>query len=1009
MGKITLAIEQRWRLQEGIGARLYPLLFLHVLVLATTIFGIALSYTLLLGNTGPEALPRAFFSVGVVTVAVMVAAELLERLVSAGAVYLGIAVLTLIGALAVRLMLPVAWVGGSFLAFVVAESSFLLLVRRLRSLALHVFDELEWGRLQTFVLPVQACGGVIGAVLLIPFVLEGTYLGAALTWLLLLVGTIVAVAWVAKGLPPPKPTVHLPLARWRGLFRTFPILGGLVGISIWSRILRFAIQGTTLAFWGNRMPIDSLGLMISALLLANALMVVGLTLTMQRVSLRFGAGAIGLIYSAVAFVFLALWFFIPGSWTLAILISLSWTTLVPGLQLGFIRQAVVLFPRELIHSVRTLLFITCSAIGALLGGVALLFYPLPLDGRVPIGITLIGAAIAVLFAVVAARLFARQWRETLAGRGLEAGIVAQIDDAQPASAEEIESLLNSEDPESIRVGFFLAARAHDPAPYADAVEAALPRASTPACRAAALDCLGHLPSERLAQLLTSGNDQVRARALAAVARYRIPVGIAPITTSLRDESSWVQLLACAAAWRLGMAKLADVAWGGLNLADIGEEGLLEFLEIIQRGAPIETIRVLKQLAHFPLPRIRQAAMPALARALRGETAGHADLLETGIKGVMHEAPSVRAAAVDLLVASGTDNAADYLAPLLEDGSEEVRLAAARGLSQLGLAGADVAKAALNDPRPWVVEAAIYALGANRSGRDHLESFLQLRLDDFVAATQLPWSLRFGQGVWLPISTAMQNRRQRLIRYVGAALGSTGRTAAARALELLMGSLVSDVRKQLCQVFSRHAPRRWANALLPTLREPEPLPQEIDPHHPLVVAYLKRAMTQGLDPFLQVGAQMTWAAIEDEEPPELSKELPMNRLLFLKNIPYFEGLLLEELLVVDERLQQETYAAGETIFKEGATGDRFYIIWEGSVDLLRGETKIATLQKGDHFAEMAIFEDAPRSATAIAATPCTLLALQKQAFQTLVLQQPTILLHICKELSHRLRKATSSLV
>lgn len=1001
---LTLAIERRWRLRAGLGRFVPLLLALHVVVLIAAFFGMALSYTLFLANAGPHLLPHVFFAMGVALLIAMGVAELFSRWVFQGWVYLGIGVATVFSVVLVRLMLPSSPVGGSFVAFVVAEISFALLVRRLRTVALLLFDEFEWGRLSGFFLPVQAVGGIVGALLLLPWVSTGRYDGAVWLWAILSAGAVILTAMVVGKLPRRSVgavgAFDLPVSRWRGILFTFPVVGALAVISIVGRIVRYAIQANTFAFFGERVggaPV-TLGLLIVVVVAANAVIVSLFTLSTERMSQRIGVGATAMVYAVARLALLIIWVFIPASWPVALLVSLSWFSLMPGLQLTYVRQVLVLLPKKMIGAVRTLIFIVCTAVGAFLAGLILLFYPTPLDSRSAIVWTTVAAAVVVAMSLWTALLLRRRWKTAFRGKGLGLEGLDESPDAIPAQPAEIEQLLAEEDPESIRIGFFLAGHSQEPERYAALAAAALPRATTPACRSAALDYLGHVSAEQLAALLDSDVVQVRARALAAIALHKIPVGIVPVTSRLRDDDTWVQLLACAAAWQLGMGKLATAAWKGLNLSDIDENSLLEFLEIIRRGAPTETLRVLKQLTLFPSPRVREAAVHTLGLALQGIVEGHADLLEVALKASVHKEPRIRAAAVDLLVASGSDNRVEHVARLIEDPSDLVRQVAARGLSKLGLRGIEAAATYLDSPRPWEVEAAIWALAASgKPARALLDRWFKPRLDDFSVSLKLPPCLREEGGIWAPISRAMQNRQHRLLLYITAALDGMGLDQSALALRQLMRPQLKEVRGHLTQLIRREAPRRYAAIVDHELTSKlhDPVDPERYTHHPLVLAYLEQAMEQALDPFLQEGAQMVWAAIHH-------KEIPVNRLLFLKGIPYFEGLLLEELLIIDEQLRQEIFSKGETIFEEGSPGERFYIIWEGSVALTRGNQKIATLEQGAHFAEMSLFEEVPRSATATAATSCTLLSLEKQAFDTLVLQRPTILLHICKELSHRLR-------
>ena len=134
---------------------------------------------------------------------------------------------------------------------------------------------------------------------------------------------------------------------------------------------------------------------------------------------------------------------------------------------------------------------------------------------------------------------------------------------------------------------------------------------------------------------------------------------------------------------------------------------------------------------------------------------------------------------------------------------------------------------------------------------------------------------------------------------------------------------------------------------------------------------------------------------------------MDRLRFLKSVPFFEDLFLEELMVIEEALWQEEFLTSETIFEEGDRGNKFYMIYEGVVGLYsgpRGQQKLLVkLNPGDYFGEMALFDDAPRSATAVSETPCRVLTLVKEQFHELMIQRPETLFHVCKALCKRLRQ------
>ncbi len=106
-------------------------------------------------------------------------------------------------------------------------------------------------------------------------------------------------------------------------------------------------------------------------------------------------------------------------------------------------------------------------------------------------------------------------------------------------------------------------------------------------------------------------------------------------------------------------------------------------------------------------------------------------------------------------------------------------------------------------------------------------------------------------------------------------------------------------------------------------------------------------------------------------------------------------------------------AGESIFEEGDPGTEMYIIQSGQVEILKttGRTprRLALLEEGDFFGEMAILEDIPRTASARAHTDCVLVRIDRSTFDQLVRHDPEIAIRMLRKLSSRLRMVNPALL
>jgi len=96
-------------------------------------------------------------------------------------------------------------------------------------------------------------------------------------------------------------------------------------------------------------------------------------------------------------------------------------------------------------------------------------------------------------------------------------------------------------------------------------------------------------------------------------------------------------------------------------------------------------------------------------------------------------------------------------------------------------------------------------------------------------------------------------------------------------------------------------------------------------------------------------------------------------------------------------------AGETIFAKGdPSNGRMYVVLDGSVEIRLGDRTLNQIEPGGLFGEMALIDEAPRSASAVAQTRCRLAVIDEQQFLFMVQQTPFFSLHVLRVLAARLR-------
>ncbi len=141
------------------------------------------------------------------------------------------------------------------------------------------------------------------------------------------------------------------------------------------------------------------------------------------------------------------------------------------------------------------------------------------------------------------------------------------------------------------------------------------------------------------------------------------------------------------------------------------------------------------------------------------------------------------------------------------------------------------------------------------------------------------------------------------------------------------------------------------------------------------------------------------------------------LEILKKVHLFESLSVHELEKIEKISRMEAFGRDSVIFKEGEPGDRCYVITNGDVRISKfipniGEEALAVLKPGDYFGEMALIDNFPRSAHAIANTDVAVLAISKTELDKILIMDRELgyklLWAFTKTLSKRLRETNEKM-
>ena len=129
---------------------------------------------------------------------------------------------------------------------------------------------------------------------------------------------------------------------------------------------------------------------------------------------------------------------------------------------------------------------------------------------------------------------------------------------------------------------------------------------------------------------------------------------------------------------------------------------------------------------------------------------------------------------------------------------------------------------------------------------------------------------------------------------------------------------------------------------------------------------------------------------------------------LRQTPLFSGLDDEAAASLRSQLSETRLRRGETLFREGDSGDRLYVVLEGKIKLGRSspdgrENLMAVLGPGQMFGELSLFDPGPRSLTATAVTEVTMKTLGHDELTGWLTGYPDVARGLLGQLAARLRR------
>ncbi|TFH24363.1 MAG: cyclic nucleotide-binding domain-containing protein, partial [Myxococcales bacterium] len=487
---------------------------------------------------------------------------------------------------------------------------------------------------------------------------------------------------------------------------------------------------------------------------------------------------------------------------------------------------------------------------------------------------------------------------------------------------------------------------------------------------------------------------VRLAAMAELHRRGMPLpGAADLDRTLRDALTAGDVLVRRSARKELRAMLLstepDETWrarfelltSGLSQRADRAETAEALVEVARRKPPAALLDARRALEWLddPDPRVRAAGLRFI---------GHAGLTEEGPRlmaalGSREDAET--AAAREGLIALGPDIAHELLVEY-EFGTPTCRDGLLAVLSEI-----DVEPQTLEDGyQRQLAEVRRVVMLRGALGDDHRAAMLKQRLEERVSE---------GLSALLAYAGVLQDdpRIGELERRLRRARDERRRDILLEALEAL---LPPAARRELVPLLERGQWSSRAAVAAATLGLTQPS-----------VAEAEAALVSDEEELTaRLAGREIGDGVEKDSPlvHSLSMLDPMDVAVRLQNVPAFARLSTRQLVALAGVLVEVSCRAGETLFQEGDEGDGLYIVLEGSVAVVRGDTELARRSPATFFGELSTLDGVPRAVTAIAREDSRLLRMSREDLIGLMEDAPSLAIGLAEFLALRVRELQGKL-